>query len=138
MNDATRLEYPRIALYVFGTLFIAGIYPLMTIWPAGWRWEPRQPEYERMIVGLYATLGVFLILAARNPLAHRSLISFTIWSGLVHAGIMLVQALIDRTERSNLLGDVPASVLVAVRLWALLPRARDLSSDPLDTYIKET
>jgi hypothetical protein len=55
-----------------------------------------------MIVGLYAALGAFLILAARNPLAHRSLIPFTIWSSLLQAGIMLVQALIDRTERSHL------------------------------------
>jgi hypothetical protein len=44
VNDATRLEYLRIALYVFGTIFIAGIYPMTTFWPAGWSWEPWQPE----------------------------------------------------------------------------------------------
>jgi hypothetical protein len=67
-------------------------------------------------------LGVFLIRAARDPLAHASLIWFTVWSSIVHAGIMLVQALVDETERANLLGDVPALFLVAAVLWVLMPR----------------
>jgi len=61
-----------------------------------------------MIVGIYATLGAFLILAANDPLANRSLIWFTIWSSIVHAGIILVQALMDETDRANLFGDIPA------------------------------
>jgi hypothetical protein len=92
------------------------------IWPEGWGWTPRQHEYEQMIMGVYAVLGVFLIRAARDPLAHASLIWFTVWSSLVHGAIMLVQALVDETERANLLGDVPALFLVAIVLWALMPR----------------
>ncbi len=76
-----------------------------------------------MIMGVYATLGVFLILAAKNPLAHTSLIWFTIWSSIVHGGIMLVQAIADETERANLLGDIPALFLVALVLWYLMPRS---------------
>lgn len=75
-----------------------------------------------MIIGVYATLGVFLILAAKDPLANASLIWFTIWSSIVHGGIMLVLALIDETERTNLLGDIPAIFLVAFVLWYLMPK----------------
>ena len=122
MNNDQKLKYLKIALYVFGIFFIFGIYTMMMwIWPSGWGWTPRQPEYEQMIIGVYATLGVFLILAAKNPMEHRSLIWFTIWSSIVHGGIMLVQAIVDETERMNLLGDVPALFLVAAIFWYLMP-----------------
>lgn len=123
MEAATRLKYLKIALVVFGLVFIFAIYPLMMwIWPSGWGWTPRQPEYEQMIMGVYATLGVFLIRAAKDPAANASLIWFTVWSSIVHGGIMLVQALVDETERANLLGDVPALFLVAAVLWYLMPK----------------
>ena len=95
---------------------------MMWIWPAGWVWTPRQPEYEQMIMGIYATLGIFLIRAARDPLGNASLIWFTVWSSIVHGGIMLVQAIVDETERANLFGDVPGLFLVAFVLWYLMPR----------------
>ena len=85
---------------------------------------PRQPEYEVMILGVYATLGVFLIRASRDPLANLSLIWFTIFSNIVHAGIMLVQAIVDTTERPNLVGDIPALFLVAIVLWILMPKKK--------------
>ena len=123
MNLETRLRFLRVALVVFGLIFLVGVYPLMMAWwPAGWRWEPNQPEYEQMILGVYATLGVFLIIASRNPLQHRSLIWFTVWSSLAHGGIMAVQALNMPTEHGHLLGDIPALLLVAVVLAALMPR----------------
>lgn len=122
MNPATRLRLLSIALVVFGLIFLVGVYPLMmSLWPAGWRWQPNQPEYEQMILGVYATLGVFLLIASRNPLQHRSLIWFTVWSSLVHGGIMAVQALNMPAERGHLLGDVPALILVAVVLAGLMP-----------------
>ena len=123
MNEDVRLKYLKMALYVFGTIFIVGI-PLMMmwIWPSGWSWMPRQPEYEQMIMGVYATLGIFLIRAAKDPLSHLSLIWFAIWSSIVHGGIMFVQAIVDETERANLFGDVFALFLVAFVLWYLMPR----------------
>ena len=66
-----------------------------------------------MICGVYAVLGAYLIAAARNPSENRSLISFTIWSSVVHAGIMAVQATCDGHEMGHLVGDVPALLLVA-------------------------
>ncbi|WP_444918850.1 DUF6632 domain-containing protein [Microbulbifer sp. JMSA003] len=125
MNEVTRAKYLPIALVVVGVLFILAIYPMMMwIWPEGWGWTPRQPEYEQMIIGIYVTLGVFLIRAAKNPAANASLIWFTIWSSLVHAVIMLVQALVDKTERINLMGDIPALFLIAAVLWYLMPRRK--------------
>ncbi len=123
MNLATRIRFLRVALVLFGLIFLVGVYPLMmSWWPAGWRWQPNQPEYEQMILGVYATLGVFLIIASRNPLQHRSLIWFTVWSSLVHGGIMAVQAMNMPAEHGHLMGDVPALVLVAVVLAILMPR----------------
>src|SRR5579871_6592941 len=79
MSLPTRLRVLRVVLIVVGLIFIVGVYPLMMAWwPAGWRWNPNQPEYEQMILGVYATLGVFLLIASRDPLKHRSLIWFTV------------------------------------------------------------
>ena len=103
MNN--KMFYLRCALIVFGFVFLLGLFPLMHYWPSGWRWNPSQYEYEQMIVGIYATLGIFLILAARNPLANISLIRFTIWSSIVHATIMLLQVYHDPSEQAHLWAD---------------------------------
>ncbi|MEE8376054.1 MAG: DUF6632 domain-containing protein [Acidimicrobiia bacterium] len=125
MEDQTRLIYLSIALRIFGVIFIFGLFLMMEfIFTSGWSWEPRQSEYEQMIMGVYAVLGVFLLIAARNPQEHRSLILFTVWSSVVHGAIMLVQALVDDGERANLVGDIPALFLVAIVLWWLLPKGR--------------
>jgi hypothetical protein len=117
-----KLFFLRIALVIFGLTFVFGIYPLMQLWPSGWRWNPPQNEYEQMILGIYATLGVFLVWAAKNPLQHASLIWFTVWSSVVHATIMLFQSLLNPGELPHLLGDVPALYLIAAVLAVLMPR----------------
>ena len=125
MRAERRLRYLKIALRLFGLFFIFGVYPMIEwIFPEGFGWTPRQHEYEQMIMGVYATLAVFLILAARNPLAHASLIWFAVWSSVVHGGIMLIQAIVDESERMNLAGDIPALFLVAIVLAYLMPRER--------------
>ncbi|MGA9799037.1 MAG: DUF6632 domain-containing protein [Terriglobales bacterium] len=112
----------KIVLTLVGLIFLVGVYPLMMfLWPSGWRWQPHQPEYEQMILGVYATLGVFLLLAARHPAENRSLIAFTAWSSLVHAGIMTVQALTNASEHAHLMGDIPALIIVGIALIALAP-----------------
>ncbi len=124
MKNEQRLKYLRVVLIIIGLFLVFGVYPMMNwVWPSGWAWEPRQYEYEQMIVGIYATLGIFLLFASRNPLAHKSLIWFTIWSSIVHGGIMAIQALVDSTERINLLGDVPALFVSAAILWILMPKS---------------
>jgi hypothetical protein len=125
MTETDRLKYLRIALIVFGLTFIFGIYLLSMVWPSGWAWHTGgQSEYFQMILGIYATLGVFLLLASRNPAAHRSLIWFTVWSSVVHGGIMGAQSLAMSQHRGHLWGDVLALFAVAVVLALLTPRAR--------------
>ena len=93
----------KLALAVFGAIFLL-VYPLAVVWPSGWAWHagaPYDSQYFMMIVGVYATLGVFLLIASRNPQAHRSLIWFTVWSSVVHGGIMAVQSMPRRTSRAT-------------------------------------
>ncbi len=122
MDQTQREKYLRIALILVGGFFIFGIYPLFFIWPSGWRFYPVQTEFEQMIVGIYGTLGVFLLMASRNPNAHQSLIWFTVWSSVVHSAIMGIQAVVDPVERGHLAGDVPALFLIAIVLALLMPR----------------
>jgi hypothetical protein len=122
MSETVRERLLKIALVAIGAIFFV-VYPLGLIWPAGWIWHGGQGRYYfQMICGLYAVLGAFLIAAARDPSENRSLISFAIWSSIVHAGIMTVQAANDEHERGHLIGDVPALLLVAAVLWFLFPR----------------
>lgn len=121
MSEESRTRALRPVLIAVGLTFIFGIWLLMRLWPSGWQWQPSQPEYEQMILGVYATLGVFLLLAARDPARHRSLILLTAWSSLVHAGIMGIQAVVDSAERGHLIGDVPALAIVRVVLLIVAP-----------------
>jgi len=114
--------YLQIALVLIGGVFLF-VYPLMQLWPSGWVWLPRQHEYEQMIIGVYATLGIFLIRASRRPEAHLSLIWFTFWSSLVHGMIMGIQAVVDPREHGHLIGDVAALFVVVFLLGWLTPRA---------------
>lgn len=119
--NPSRLRALRVALVVVACAALA-LGPLMLLWPSGWRWEPHQPRYEQMMVGLYLTLGVFLLLAARDPLRHLSLIWFTVWSSVVHASIMTMHALSSPQEHGHLVADVPALFIAAAVLAALTPR----------------
>src|SRR5690349_3639514 len=123
MNETNRAKVLRIVLIVVGLIFVVGVWPLTMIWPSGWAWHTEgRSEYLEMITGIYATLGVFLLIASRDPLAHRSLIWFTVWSSIVHGGIMGVQSLADARHIGHLWGDVAALILVAVVLAVLMPR----------------
>jgi len=122
-NKSGSMTALRVALVVIGLIFIFGIYPQTVLWPSGWSWGHGSSHYLMMIIGIYATLGVVLLIAARNPLTHRSLIWFTVVSSVVHAAIMAVQAVTDPAEHGHLKGDVPALLLVAIVLTVLMPRA---------------
>jgi hypothetical protein len=129
MNAVKKAQVLRTVLIAVGLVFIFGVGLLMRVWPSGWQWQPTQAEYAQMFLGVYATLGIFLILAARGPTRHRSLILFTAWSSLVHAGIMGVQAIRDTAERGHLVGDVPALAIVGIVLLFLAPGAARSAAD---------
>jgi hypothetical protein len=123
MTDTDRVKYLRIALILVGVVFIFGIYAMTILWPSGWSWHATgRSEYLEMIMGIYATLGVFLLIASRDPLAHRDLIWFTVWSSVVHGGIMAAQSLAKPEHIGHLWGDVPALFVVALVLALLTPR----------------
>lgn len=111
----------QIALVIIGIVFLS-VFPLMKLWPSGWVWLPRQFEYELMMIGVYGTLGVFLLWASRRPEKHLSLIWFTFWSSIVHGTIMGIQAIVDEAERGHLFGDVAALWIAVVLLGLFTPR----------------
>ena len=102
----------KIVLVLVGLLFSAGVYPLMMM--------VKQDPALAMMMSLYATLGVFLLLAARNPSEHRSLIAFTAWSSFAHAALMAVQAFLNLIARRELVGVV-VFILIGVALIVLAP-----------------
>ena len=131
MSNSGSLTPLRVALVIVGIIFIIGVYPLTILWPSGWKWHMSgHSDYLQMILGIYATLGVFLLLAARNPLKHLSLIWFTVWSSVVHGGIMTAQSLAYPEHRGHLLGDVPALLLIAIVLAVLTLRAEKGGAQP--------
>lgn len=126
MTVVNRLRYLRVVLVLAGLACLA-LYPLMLLWPSGWTWHVGHSNYPMMIVGIYATLGVFLILAARDPLSNLSLIWFTVWSSVVRGGIMAIQALTQPEHMGHLTGDVPALFIVAAALAILTPRSQSVA-----------
>ncbi len=102
----------KVVLVLVGLLFSAGIYPLtMFLW---------SEAAVAMMLSLYVTLGIFLLIAVRNPSANRSLIAFTAWSSFAHAGVMGMQADRNIVARGELVG-VAALIVIGVALIVLAP-----------------
>ena len=106
----------KIVLAVVGVLFLAAAYPMFVF--------VRQEPALSMMLSLYVTLGVFLILAIRNPSEHRSLIAFTAWSSLAHAALMGTQALLNMVARGELIG-VTVLVVIGIVLIVLAPAEQE-------------
>ena len=123
MPPLRRKQFLRAVLIIVGVISLVGVYPLIHLWPAGWRWHPYNPAYEHMIVAVYATLGVFLLLAARRPEQYRTLILFAGWSSLAHGAAMVIDAIRTAGERGHLVGDVPAVILAGALLLLVVPRS---------------
>jgi len=102
----------KLVLVLVGLLFTAMVYPLVLF--------VKQEPALAMMMSLYVTLGVFLIMAARNPSANRSLIAFTAWSSFAHAAVMSLQAFRNFIARGELIGSA-VLVVVGVVLIALAP-----------------
>jgi uncharacterized membrane protein YoaK (UPF0700 family) len=107
----------KVVMVLVGLLFSAGIYPLtMSLW------KMNESEYgDDMMLSLYVALGIFLLLAVRNPSANRSLIAFAAWSSFAHGAVMAVLAVHIASERISLLTAVAVLVIIGVFLIALAP-----------------
>jgi hypothetical protein len=106
----------KILLVLVGLLFSAGVYPLATSFRQADKWDG-----DEMMLSIYVTLGVFLLLAVRNPSAHRSLIAFTAWSSFAHGAVMALMAFKIASERTNLLIAVAVLCIIGVTLIVLAP-----------------
>ena len=102
----------KVVLVLVGLLFTAMVYPLVLF--------VKQEPALAMMMSLYVTLGIFLLLAARNPSANRSLIAFTAWSSFAHAAVMSLQAFRNFIARGELIGS-DVLVVIGVVLIALAP-----------------
>jgi hypothetical protein len=102
----------KIVLALVGLLFLALTYPLILF--------VRQDPGTSMMFSIYVTLGVFLLLAIRNPLANRSLIAFTAWSSFAHAAVMGTQAMRNMVSRGEMVG-VAVLIVIGIVLIALAP-----------------
>ena len=107
----------KIVLVVVGLLFCAGVYPLILM--------VKQDPPLAMMMSLYVTLGIFLLLASRNPSAQRSLIAFAAWSSFAHAGLMSLQALLNMIARRELIGSAVFAV-IGIALVALAPAKKSV------------
>ena len=107
----------KILLVLVGLLFSAAIYPLaMSLWKLD------KADYgDDMMLSLYFALGIFLLMAVRNPSANRSLIAFAAWSSFAHGAVMAVMAVHIPNERAGLLGAVAVLVIIGIALIALAP-----------------
>ena len=115
-----------IALIVFGAAFCL-LYPMLVIWPSGWAWHqgsPASSDYFMMIAGVYVVLGVFMIRAARDPVANAPLVWFAVWSSVAHALVMTWESFRTPMMMGHLVGDIPFLLIIAAVLGILMQRAQ--------------
>ena len=112
-------------LRIFGLAFIF-IIPIMKLdLFGGWAWSPAQWEYELMIQGIYMTLGIMMIISAKNPVKNSMFIWFVVWSSVVHGVIMAYQAAIAVDERGHFIGDIPVLIILAMLLGYSLKKSEE-------------
>lgn len=107
----------KIILVLVGLFFSAAAYPAI----AGLHNPVNSDTGDTMQMAIYATLGIFLLLAARNPSAHRSLIAFAAWSSFAHAAIMGTLGFEMPELRTGFLIASAILVLIGVALIVLAP-----------------
>jgi len=108
----------QIVLVLVGLLFSAAILPVV----GGLRDPAHSDTGDTMMMGIYCTLGIFLLMAARNPSAHRSLIAFAAWSSFAHAIVMSTQGFEIASQRSGFLGGSAVLVVIGLALLVLISR----------------
>ena len=118
----------KVVMVLVGLLFVAAIYP---VWGSLWHPSPSDDTGDTMMMSLYFTLGIFLLVAARKPPAHCSLIAFAAWSSFAHAVVMSILGFHIPSEKTGFLIASAILVTIGVVLLALAP-----PSPPAETYTK--
>src|SRR6267142_6618295 len=109
----------RILLVLFGLVFVAGLYPLITSIRSGW--QANREDAEPMAISLYVMMGIFLLMAARNPSANRGVIAFAAWLNIAHGAVMAVMAVHLPNERAGLLIAAAVFGVIGAALILLAP-----------------
>jgi hypothetical protein len=112
----------KILLVLLGLLFVAGLYPLITSIRSGW--QANREDAEPMAISLYVMMGIFLLMAARNPSANRGVIAFAAWLNIAHGAVMAVMAVHLPNERAGLLIAAAVFGVIGAALIALAPANR--------------
>ncbi|HXG97687.1 MAG TPA: DUF6632 domain-containing protein [Gemmatimonadales bacterium] len=111
----------KVVLVVLGLgTVVANVWALADYFVAGP--HPTGGTAAPMFWAILAVLGVFLMLAARNPSAYRSVIAYAAWSSVTHTAIMAVMAIQLPTKRGELLVGAAAAGLAAALLFVFAPR----------------
>jgi uncharacterized protein DUF6632 len=109
----------KVLLVVAGLIFLAGLYVVIGgVRHAG---APGEDSGDTMMFSIYFTLGVFLLMAVRNPGAHRSLILFAGWANVAHGAVMALMSIRMVSERTGLLGAAAAFIAIGLALVILSP-----------------
>jgi len=114
-----RTRVLQVVIGILGAFFSLSILALM-------KWSDPTMIWMQMLASVYAALGVFLLLAIRNPSAHRSLIAFTAWSSLAHGGVMAVQVVKNLIPQSDWLRGVLPLFVIGVLLIVLAPPKEEI------------
>jgi hypothetical protein len=109
----------KILLVLLGLLFVAGVYPLITSIRSGW--QANREDAEPMAISLYVMMGIFLLMAARNPSANRGVIAFAAWLNIAHGAVMAVMAVHLPNEREGLLIAAAVFGVIGAALISLAP-----------------
>lgn len=107
----------KVVLVLVGLLFTAGIYPMVggLLSPVG------SDTGDTMMMSLYFVLGIFLLIAVRNPPAHCSVIAFAGWSSFAHAVVMTILGFEMPSERTGFWIGSAVLVVIGIALIALAP-----------------
>lgn len=140
MQDEVRLKYLKIFLNVFGvisillfgTLFLLTSFDSPVMQEGGvlrfLRWDILSKHVELMIEIVYLVWGIFMLLAARKPVAYLSFLQFTLWANLAHGLLMIPQALMV-SMIYKMFTDVAYCLILAIGLWVLIPPGEEKTSE---------
>ena len=109
----------RVLLVLFGLIFVAGVYPLIMSVRSGW--QANKEDAEPMGLSLYVMMGIFLLIAARNPSANRGVITFAACLNIAHAAVMAVMAIHVTSAREGLLIAAAVFGVIGAALIMLTP-----------------
>jgi hypothetical protein len=125
--EVKRERLTQIVLVIVGLLNLSVIYFLyMELRHSSWLLEQKKNEVEPMFLSFFIPVGVFLLLAARKPSEHRSMIALAAWWNICHGVVMAIQTVESRIHGVHrAFTDVVVTLVIGIVLLAPLPAKRE-------------